>query len=70
MVEDGVKRYQSQELIRHLIYLLKHLELSKVVCGWMGTFEEDTDLYACDETGETEYGDIVQDIQPITWVEI
>lgn len=48
----------------------KRLELSKVVCGWIGTFEEDTDLYACDETGETEYGDIVQDIQPITWVEI
>jgi hypothetical protein len=48
----------------------KRLELSKVVCGWAGKFEEDLDLYACDETGETEYGDIVQDIQPVTWVEI
>jgi hypothetical protein len=37
---------------------------------YAGTVYGDTDLVVCDETGETFYGDIVDEIHPITLVEI
>jgi len=42
-----------------------------IVCsGWAGILEDELDLVICTELGETEYGDIVEEIQPITLVEI
>jgi len=38
--------------------------------GYAGEIDGDTDLTVCDENGETPYGDYVDDIVSITWVEI
>lgn len=36
-------------------------------CGYVGG---DTELTSCDMYGETDYGDIVDEVFPITWIEI
>ena len=42
-----------------------------IVCSeWAGVLEDEFDLVICTELGETEYGDIVEEVQPITLVEI
>ena len=38
--------------------------------GYSGYVDGDTQLFACDEDGETEYGDYVDQSLPTTWVEI
>jgi hypothetical protein len=48
----------------------KAIDTGIVSSGWLGALEEEFDLVVCTELGETEYGDIVEDIQPATWVEI
>lgn len=40
------------------------------VYGWCGKIEDEDDYTACDQYGETEYGDIVESSLPTTWVEI
>jgi hypothetical protein len=46
------------------------LESSTVVQGFAGYVDESLDLYLCDEYGETQDGDYVDQVIPITWVEI
>jgi hypothetical protein len=41
-----------------------------IVYGWAGTLEEELDYYSCDESGETEYGDFLDNLEPITWIEV
>lgn len=48
----------------------KAIDKGIVSSSWAGVFEEDFELHICDELGETEYGDILEDIDPITLVEI
>ena len=48
----------------------KILENSKVDEGFAGILEGELEYTACDEDGETEYGDFVEEIFAITWVEI
>lgn len=48
----------------------KQLEDAKIVVGYAGEIDEDIDLTVCDEYGETEYGDIVDKVTPVTWVEV
>jgi hypothetical protein len=38
--------------------------------GWAGIIEGEEEYAVCDENGETEYGDLVDSILPITWIEI
>lgn len=38
--------------------------------GYAGTVDGSTELYYCDEDGETEHGDLVDDLTPVTWVEV
>lgn len=38
--------------------------------GYAGDVDEDADATVCDEAGETFYGDIVDSVLPITWVEV
>lgn len=38
--------------------------------GWAGILEGENDYTFCDESGETEYGDYVEEVIEITWVEI
>jgi hypothetical protein len=38
--------------------------------GWSGVQSEEDDCYACSESGETEYGDLVDTVLPTTWIEI
>jgi hypothetical protein len=37
---------------------------------WAGTIENDIELEICNSLGETEYGDVLEDIQEITCVEV
>jgi hypothetical protein len=48
----------------------KALELSIVVHSWAGSEEDGMNLCACDASGETFYGDVLENIQEITFVEI
>lgn len=38
--------------------------------GYAGTVDGSREFYYCDEDGETEHGDYVDDLTPITWVEV
>jgi len=38
--------------------------------GWAGEVDGSYELFACDQSGETEYGEAVDEVQPITWVEV
>lgn len=42
--------------------------VSRIV--WAGTVEGDMELEMCDSLGETEYGDVLENIQEITCVEV
>ena len=46
------------------------IESSTNSYGYAGEVEGDIDYTVCDESGETAYGDYVETIIPITWVEI
>lgn len=46
------------------------LENANITLGYAGEVDEDIDLSVCDENGETPYGDSVDEIVPITWVEV
>lgn len=48
----------------------KAIDTGIVCSGWAGVLEDEIDLSVCTELGETEYGDIVEDVQPVTLVEI
>lgn len=38
--------------------------------GWSGIIEDEEGYVVCNDQAETEYGDIVDSILPITWIEI
>ncbi len=46
------------------------LENAKISIGYAGEVDEDIDLSVCDENGETPYGDVVDNVTPVTWVEV
>lgn len=48
----------------------KVVEDSTPVHGYAGNIDEDTDLTVCDVDGETFYGEFVDEVFPVTWVEI
>jgi hypothetical protein len=48
----------------------KLLESAYVSVGWAGIIIDEKEYWACNEDGETEYGDIVENSLPITWIEI
>lgn len=46
------------------------IESARVEHGWCGLEDEDSmELVACDEHGETFYGDLLENVQEITFVE-
>jgi hypothetical protein len=47
----------------------KLLETSYTQGGFAGFLPDETEYTVCDEDGETEYGDTVQEVLDITWVE-
>lgn len=46
------------------------LENANISYGYAGEVDEDINLSVCDEDGETLYGDMVDRILPVTWVEV
>ncbi len=46
------------------------LDGAPIVHGYAGEIDTDIDLTVCDELGETREGEIVDNILPITWVEV
>lgn len=46
------------------------LETARIELGYAGEVDADIDLHMCDESGETPYGDVVDHVTPITWVEV
>ena len=46
------------------------LENASISIGYAGEVDGDIDLSVCDEQGETPYGDLVDSVTPITWVEV
>lgn len=48
----------------------QYLEASITNYGYTGEVDGDTELTACDEYGETREGDLVDNVTPITWVEV
>ena len=48
----------------------KAIDAGIVCSGWAGILEDEIDLVICTELGETDYGDIVEEVQPVTLIEI
>jgi hypothetical protein len=46
------------------------IENGYIAIGWAGIIIDETEYWACDENGETEYGDLVENSFPVTWIEI
>lgn len=46
------------------------LESGRVVHGYVGILDGESEYVVCDETGETQFGDLVEKISEITWVEL
>jgi hypothetical protein len=38
--------------------------------GWVGYLEDEDYLSICDENGETPYGDILDNVRSVTWMEL
>lgn len=38
--------------------------------GWAGEVDSSYELFVCDQSGETSYGEVVDEVFPITWVEV
>lgn len=47
----------------------KAIEDPVITHGWAGYIDIDPEISVCDETGVTDYGDEVDEIKEITWVE-
>jgi len=47
----------------------KHIEEREVYVGWAGILPDENEYTYCDESGETEYGDIVEKTEEFTWIE-
>jgi hypothetical protein len=60
---------QRDGLADSLSDAFKLVENSYTVYGWTGTEEEDFYLIYCDSDGETKYGDILENIKEVTFVE-
>jgi ABC-type transport system substrate-binding protein len=48
----------------------KMIESGYVAIGWAGIIKDENEYWACDENGETEYGDSVANSFQITWLEL
>lgn len=46
------------------------VEAGRVIHGHVGTLEDESSPTVCDENGETPFGDLVEKISEITWVEL
>ena len=72
---DLVKRALASVLQRDGIFdslgdAFKAIDKGQVSIGWAGTLTEDYELEMCNSLGETEYGDVLENIQEITYVEV
>lgn len=45
------------------------LETAVISCGWAGYIDSGTELSACNEFGEADTGDLVDEVFLVTWVE-
>lgn len=71
---DVVKRALASALQRDgiadsLLEAFRMIENSSINYGWAGSNEGDLFLTACDEFGETFYGDILDKVSPVTFIE-
>lgn len=71
---DVVKRglassLQRDGVVDSLGQGFKEIESCEVVYGWAGYLEDEMTMLVCDEFGETYYGDILDNIIEITFVE-
>lgn len=46
------------------------IDKATTIHGWSGLIEEELDFTVCDDSGETEYGDVVGVALATTWIEI
>jgi hypothetical protein len=46
------------------------IDNGSITQGYAGTVDGSTELYYCNEDGETEHGDYVDDLAQVTWVEV
>ena len=61
---------QTSGTVDGLGHAYKRLEAVQPYYGWSGIPEDSTEMFACDESGETTSGEIVPDPRPTTWVEV
>lgn len=70
-----VKRALASVLQRDGVYdglgdAFKAIDKGSVSLSWVGMLEGDFELEVCDSYGVTEYGDILENVQEITFVEV
>jgi hypothetical protein len=61
---------QRDGIVDSLADGFRMLENSSALQGHVGILEGESVYYVCDEDGETEYGDKVQETLDATWVEL
>lgn len=48
----------------------KLVESATIETGWAGLLAGEKEYIFCDEEGDTEYGDTVENAEPYTWIEL
>lgn len=63
---SSIQRDGVADSLSEAFKLLENLTVSH---GYVGVIEDELSYIVCDEYGETFYGDYVEDIEKVTWVE-
>lgn len=61
---------QRDGIVDSLFEGFEKIATAEIKRGWMGNLPEDPEMLECDESGETFYGDIVEEVLPCTWVRL
>lgn len=61
---------QRDGVVDTLVQGFRAIENSQLVYGWAGVIQGELCLTSCDESGETFYGDLVEEILEITFIEL
>lgn len=61
---------QRDGIVDSLFEGFEKIATAEIKKGWMGNLPEDPEMLECDESGETFYGDIVEEVLPCTWVRL
>jgi hypothetical protein len=70
-ITSSLSKYLAEEGVFDSRFEAKRsLSIATARTGYVGRVDDDYELTVCDDYGTTRYGDYVDAVRPITWVEV